>query len=223
MADTESIRQAAQARVPFSAWFGMVLLFSIFGVLVLAVVGPTRRSTDFEKARVEKRLTALKAVHDEQKTLTTYAWIDKSKGTVRIPINRAMELTMVDLSNRKPSPAYPIAASSPATTAVAAPPVPSPAPSKGAQPEPNGSPRAKGKETNQSEVGNQPAAVVNPSPAPPGTQPGASATPAASPGAQSANPPVSPTQTPTLKPPGTSLPIRGKGPPPGNAPSPSPS
>jgi hypothetical protein len=34
-------------------------------------------------------LASLRA--EEQKTLTTYGWVDQSKGIVRIPLDRAME------------------------------------------------------------------------------------------------------------------------------------
>jgi hypothetical protein len=221
MADTESIREAAHARVPFSAWIGMVLLFAIFAIIVLAVIGPSPRGADFHKTGVKKRQDALKVVQDDQKTLGTYAWVDKNKGAVRIPIDRAMELTMADLSRRKPAPAYPIAASSPAANAAAQAPA-SPTPAKPQpSPEPKGSPRVqKGERTNQSEVGNKPASAVTPPPALPGTQPGATTTPAASPGAPSAKPPVSPTPTPKINPPGSPLPVRGNSP---SSPSPSPS
>ena len=205
MADTETIHQAAQTRVPFSAWLGMVLLFALFGAIVLAVIGPSQRTTDFEKRRVQKRLDALKAVKDEEKNLASYAWVDKNKGTVRIPIDRAMELTVAELSHKKPAAAYPIATPA-APTAPAAPSPAAPAPS----PQAKGTPAAKGETGNQSQSGSKPAAAVTPAPAPPGTQPGPSATPAASPAAPSAKAPVSPTQTPTLKPAGSPLPVPGK-------------
>lgn len=35
----------------------------------------------------------------EQEELTTYGWVDKEKGTVRIPIERAMELVARDAAN----------------------------------------------------------------------------------------------------------------------------
>ena len=43
MADTESLRQIAHSRAPFSTWFGVVLLFALFGVIVLAIIGPSPR------------------------------------------------------------------------------------------------------------------------------------------------------------------------------------
>src|SRR5213082_3827184 len=110
MADTESLRQVAHARAPLSAWFGIVLLFALVGVIVLAIIGPMPRGSDYEETRAKKRIEKLKTVReDAEKALNTYAWIDKNKGVVRIPISRAMELTMAQLAQSRPAPAGPIA------------------------------------------------------------------------------------------------------------------
>ena len=110
MADTESIRQIAHSRAPLSTWLGIVLLFALFGVIVLAVIGPMPRGSDYEETRAKKRMETLKTVREDgEKTLNTYAWIDKNKGIVRIPISRAMELTTTELAKQKPAPAGPIA------------------------------------------------------------------------------------------------------------------
>ncbi len=115
MADSESLRRNAYSPTPFSTWLGIVFLFAVFGLIVLAVIGPSPRGNDYEEARAKKRMEKLKALHEEnQKALTTYAWVDKNKGVARIPIDRAMELTVVDLAQKKPAPAGPIVAPSPA-------------------------------------------------------------------------------------------------------------
>jgi len=45
------------------------------------------------------RLTHLEAMRArEHAAQTTYAWIDKSKGIVQLPIDRAMELTLQDIN-----------------------------------------------------------------------------------------------------------------------------
>jgi hypothetical protein len=91
-------------------WFGIVLLFALFGVIVLAVIGPAQRGSDYEEARAKKRVENLKTLREEtDKALTTYGWIDKTKGLARIPIERAMELTVAELAKQKPAPAGPIA------------------------------------------------------------------------------------------------------------------
>jgi len=77
----------------------------------------------------------LKTVRDEAaKALTTYGWIDKKKGIAHIPIDRAMELAVAELAQRKPAPAGPIATPEPQAAAAPASNAPgSPAP--GASPQ----------------------------------------------------------------------------------------
>ncbi|MGE5213707.1 MAG: hypothetical protein ACM3NN_08455 [Nitrospirota bacterium] len=130
MAETQSARNIAYTRAPFSTWLGIVCLFLLFGLIVLAVIGPSPRTSDYEETRAKKRMERLKALHEEtQKDLTTYAWIDKNKGVARIPIDRAMELTVADLAQKKPAPAGPIAT----PPAQAAPAGASPAPAASQQ------------------------------------------------------------------------------------------
>ena len=120
MADEESLRQVAQSQAPFSVWLGIVLLFALFGVIVLAIIGPAPRGDSYEQTRVKKRLDGLKTLREQDaQALTTYAWVDKSKGVARIPIERSMELTVAQLAQKTPAPAGPIATPSPPTTASA--------------------------------------------------------------------------------------------------------
>jgi len=126
MADTQTIRQVAQTRAPLSTWLGVVLLFALFGVIVLAVIGPSPRGDSYEQKRAKAREEKLKTAREEDaKALTTYGWIDKNKGAVRIPIERAMELTVADLAKKKPAKAGPLASpeaqASPVPTGAAAP------------------------------------------------------------------------------------------------------
>ena len=206
MADAESIRRVAQSRAPFSTWLGVVLLFALFGVIVLAVIGPSPRSDDYEQKRAKAREEKLKTAREEDaKALSSYAWIDKNKGVARIPVARAMELTVAELAQKKPEPAGPIA--TPEAQASAAPtgaPAPSAAPS--ASLAPSGTPKpppVAGR--------GQPAAALNPPPAPPGTQPGAAASPAA-PLAAKPSPAAPPQAAPAQSPPGTPTPVPAKTP-----------
>src|SRR5438093_13390759 len=126
MANAESIRQIARSRAPLSTWLAVVLIFALFGVIVLAIIGPSPRGSDYEETRAKKRMEKLKTVReDAEKALNTYAWIDKNKGVVRIPISRAMELTMAQLAQSRPAPAGPIATpeaqASPAASATPSP------------------------------------------------------------------------------------------------------
>ena len=170
MADTQSAHTIAYTRAPFSTWLGIVCLFALFGLIVLAVIGPSPRTSDYEEARAKKRMEKLKALREEtQKDLTTYAWIDKNKGAARIPIDRAMEVTVADLAQKKPAPAGPIAA-----PAAQAPPAgASPAPAASQQP-------GAAQPAQPSAPAGSPAAQGAVSPAPPATQqsPPAAASPA---------------------------------------------
>lgn len=209
MATTEQV----QTRTPFSTWFGIVLLFLLFGVIVVAVVGPTPRTDTYEKMRAENRLKKLKDARDEDaKALSKYAWVDKNKGTVRLPIERAMELTVTELANKKPAAAGPIA--SPAASAApggvaAATPAPSTSPAASSTPKPTS---VTGPSSN---AGGQPTGAINPPAEKPGTQPGTGAPPAASPHSSAAVPAVLPAPASSTTPPGSPLPVRGATPTPG--------
>src|SRR5438477_3623611 len=103
----------------FSTWIGVVLLFAFFGLMALIVIGASPRGDTYEEKRAKARAEKLKALREETtKALTTYAWVDKSKGVVRIPINDAMKLTVAELARKTPAPANPIA--TPAVSPAAA-------------------------------------------------------------------------------------------------------
>lgn len=115
----------------FSTWVGVVLLFAFFALLVCVVMGISPRTSSYEKARAKARMEKLQALQAEtSKALTGYAWVDKTKGTVRIPVDQAMRMTVAELAQKKPMPANPIA---PTETS------PAPAPA-GSQPGVSGSP-----------------------------------------------------------------------------------
>lgn len=195
----------------FSTWIGVVLLFAFFGLLALIVIGAAPRGNSYEKKRAKVRAEKLQALNQEKLTaITTYAWVDKSKGVVRIPVEEAMTITVAELSQRTPAPANPIAttAASPSPQG-AGPAAASPAPSPSANA--SGTPKPTSISGPNSEGRNQPAAAINPPPAPPGTQPGPSHAPAASPAAV-VKAPVSSAASPSPSAPGTPLPARGKTP-----------
>src|SRR5258705_1894639 len=133
MAETQSAHSIAYTRAPFSTWLGIVCLFVWFGLIVLAVIGPSPRTSDYEETRAKKRMEKLKTLHEEtQKDLTTYAWVDKNKGVARIPIDRAMEVTVADLAQKNPAPAGPIATPAAQTAPAGASPAPAASPQAGA-------------------------------------------------------------------------------------------
>ena len=195
-----------RAPISFGAWLGIVLLFLFFGIFVLVLVAIAPHGNTYEAKRAEAREKKLNdARNAATQELNSYAWVDKGKGIARIPIDRAMELTLHDLASKKPAPANPIEtpAQAPASGASPAPAV-SPGPATAA-----GTPKPTSVEGPNSENRNQPAAAANPPGALPGTQPGPGATPA--PVSPSGQPALSP--MPEQKPPGTPIPIGGKTPP----------
>ena len=210
MAVSPTPQTPERAPISFGAWLGVVLLFLFFGIFVLVLVAATPHGNTYEAKRAEAREKKLNDAHNAAiRELNSYAWVDKGKGIARIPINRAVELTVRDLASKKPTAANPIEAPA-QTPAPAASPAPaiSPAPAATA-----GTPKPTSVEGPNSENRNQPAAAGNPPGAIPGTQPGPGATPAASPSPPSGEPAVSPSAMPEQKPPGTPIPVPGKTPP----------
>ena len=161
----------------FSTWIGVVLLFAFFGLLALVVIGASPRGDTYEKKRAKVRTEKLQGLREETtKTLATYAWVDKAKGVVRIPIHDAMKLTAAELSKKTPAPANPIAtpAASPAAQTSASSPAPPGAPPSAAA---SGSLKTGATAVPSPENRNPPPAA-NSKPSAAGTQPGASTAPA---------------------------------------------
>ena len=174
MAETQSTPSIAYSRAPFSTWLGIVCLFVLFGIIVLAVIGPSPRTSDYEETRAKKRMEKLKALREEtQKDLTMYAWVDKNKGAARIPIDRAMEVTVADLAQKKPAPAGPIA--TPAAPAAPAGVSPASAAPKGAAVS-SSLAEAAAKASPSSAIAASPAPATQPSP-PAGASPAPATTP----------------------------------------------
>jgi len=57
---------------------------------------PEGTKTPEERATILRELRA-----KETAAATTYGWVDQPKGVVRIPIERAMQLTVEDLKTKK--------------------------------------------------------------------------------------------------------------------------
>jgi len=165
MPDTESLRQVLHSRAPFSTWLGIVLLFGLFGIIVLAVIGPAPRGSDYGEVRAKKRLENLKKLREEtEKTLNSYAWVDQNKGIARIPIDRAMELTIAELAQEKPAAAGPIATPQPQATAAPGSPSPAGSPKPGAA-KPTASPLAPAPAAPSPVAQASPVAPASPAPA----------------------------------------------------------
>jgi hypothetical protein len=213
VADEQQSFELSAQRPSFAAWIGVVLLFLVFGFFVLVAFGAAPRGSDYEKKRAAARIEKLKAARAETtKALTTYAWVDKSKGVARIPINDAIHITLMELAQKQPSSANPITPESQPGAAQNTAPVTAPPGAPSAAPGPSATPVSKG--GHESETGNKNAAAVNPAPVAPGTQPGPSSSPAAPPPPQSGQPnrAGSPPAQRTATPHGSPLPVPGKTP-----------
>jgi hypothetical protein len=79
-----------------------------------------REAFDEDAIRAKERYEILKKVQDENAGLISgYAWADRAKGTVRIPLERAMELAVAELSAQgEPKPAGAIDPNVPHASAV---------------------------------------------------------------------------------------------------------
>src|SRR5438132_10445529 len=205
MAVSATPQTPERSPISFGAWLGIVLLFLSFGIFVLVLVAATPHGNTYEAKRAEAREKKLNDTRIAATgELNSYPWVDKGKGIARIPIDRAMELTLRDLASKKPAPANPIEtpAQTPAPAASPGPAVSPAAPATAA----SGTPKPTSVQGVNSENRNQPAAASNPPPAIPGTQPGPGATPAASPSPPSGQPAVPPSPMPEQKPSGTPSP-----------------
>jgi hypothetical protein len=117
--------------------FTALIIVLLFAVLVVLLVWQRQGIPTVEDVRKQERLKILADLNAEnQKILTQYRWIDKSKGIIGIPIDRAMDLVLADLKANKPHAAGPIA--TPAPAATAAPNVAQPAASPAAPAAPQG-------------------------------------------------------------------------------------
>ena len=102
-------------------FIGAFVLFALFALGVQWMLGSgDPESFDEEATRAKQRYEILAKIDEENKNLTTgYAWVDQAKGTVRVPLDRAMELTVAKLAAQgEPRPAYPVDPNVPLGSAV---------------------------------------------------------------------------------------------------------
>ncbi|HEY0792521.1 MAG TPA: hypothetical protein VGD78_15765 [Chthoniobacterales bacterium] len=115
----------------------ITLLFAgLVGLIAWQRQGIPNENTDVREKRL-KNLADL--VADNDKVLTQYRWIDRTKGVVGIPVERAKQLVLADLEGNKPHPAGPVNPAPPAPNSNGAPapttnPAASPSPAAGVQP-----------------------------------------------------------------------------------------
>ncbi len=117
---SESSHSIHQRRHPYlpGLWLaaGFLGLASIAFLLRPLGVTPSTITQSAAKVRLEK-LSKLRTEQDS--AVTTYGWVDKSKGVAHIPIAQAMELVVPQLRSNPPRPAYPITTIQPSAISAA--------------------------------------------------------------------------------------------------------
>jgi len=126
---------ASPSRIKIPWLLGTLAAFAIFAAIAAYSSRMTNDYPDFDQVQAQARYDTLAQLRDDaNKTLTTAAWVDQDKGTVRIPIEEAM-MKEVDTLKGKPAamgaaipgttptpPAATSTATAPAAAAPAAPP-----------------------------------------------------------------------------------------------------
>src|SRR5262249_55530440 len=110
---------------------GVVMVLLFLGLVWLLLLQREHVQT-YDEVRREQRLKNLAELNAENnRILTQYHWVDKAKGVVGIPIDRAMSLVLTELQSVQPHAAGPISNPSP---------VGSPSPEVGAAPRASAAP-----------------------------------------------------------------------------------
>ena len=174
-----------QSRPLWLVLMGGFLLHLVFVIAVRLLLG-IAPAPDEDAARGAERAKAHQELEAENaQKLQNYAWVDKAKGTVQIPIAQAMELAIAELNSKKPTAAGPIAT-----------PPPSPQASPAASPASPAAPAPTAASTAPAPTAAPAAAAPTAAPA---AAPTASPAPAASPTASPA-PPAAPAASPAASP-----------------------
>jgi hypothetical protein len=96
---SESSNFSFPHRTPVFTTVLVLVLFALFGWLARKVYSPRAAHVDaIEGVKTPAERKALLTEHHgkEQVAATSYAWVDQKAGTVRLPIERAIELTVRD-------------------------------------------------------------------------------------------------------------------------------
>ncbi len=86
-------------RTPVFTTVIVLLCFAVFGWLARKVYSPHAAAVDpieGVKTPAERKVLLTEHLAKEHAAATSYAWIDQPAGTVRLPIARAIELTVRD-------------------------------------------------------------------------------------------------------------------------------
>lgn len=111
----------AQRKSIWPMFAGAFVIFAVFAAFVQWMISSGDRELfDEEAIRSKERYEILKKINEENAGLTSgYAWADRAKGTVRIPLDRAEEMAVAKLSAQgEPRPAGAIDPNVPLGSAV---------------------------------------------------------------------------------------------------------
>lgn len=79
-------------------WLGVIFCF----LLILAVAYLPNRGVSADEIAAEQRYEILRRVKGEQAQLINqYSWIDQNAGLVRVPVERAIQLSIAELKERQ--------------------------------------------------------------------------------------------------------------------------
>jgi hypothetical protein len=113
MFDDPSSPVAISRKSPVGLWvfLSSLMLLLVFCGATLWLAGAQKGDADpDETRRGELRARTLAGLRTENaQRLESYAWIDRAKGTVQIPITEAMKLVLMEINKTKPRAAYPVA------------------------------------------------------------------------------------------------------------------
>lgn len=142
----ESVNSTTKSVWPiFIVGLGMIALFWGATEVIRSWI-PT--GSNEEEVRSAERVKNLQELEEtNRKELEGYSWADKAKGVVRIPIERAMDLEVAVLNEKKPTRAYPVqtpaapaAPVAPVVPVLAVPQEPAPVSPTAVSPEPTPAP-----------------------------------------------------------------------------------
>jgi hypothetical protein len=117
-APATSVEQPATRRRAVGGWtfvWGVVLLLVAGYVtyLFLTIGAGSFETADSKRVAEREKILADRLADDQKVLHGEPSWFNKDKGLVRIPIERAMKMTVTELSQIQPHPAYPISQSPP--------------------------------------------------------------------------------------------------------------
>ena len=80
-------------------FLGIAGLIAIY-IYLSDISQPGEKSEAVMRIENQRKRMLAEVESDQAKQANTYGWVDKSKGVVRIPVERAMELAVSELQNK---------------------------------------------------------------------------------------------------------------------------